>query len=130
VRLPLVVAGAGRLRPQAEKAGAQVLGWVDHPRMGALYQRAAALLMPSRWQEPFGLAGLESLTLGTPVVAWRSGGVEEWHPGGASLVAWGDEDALAGALRDTVGTTAAPPPGFERGELMGRLDGLYARLGA
>ena len=130
VRLPLVVAGTGRLRPEAEKAGAQVLGWVEHPRMAALYQRAAALLMPSRWQEPFGIAGLEALTLGTPVVAWRSGGVEEWHPGGPSLVEWGDEAGLAEALRVTIGTAASPPAGFDRATLMRRLDSLYARLAA
>lgn len=128
VPLPLVVAGTGRLRPEAENAGAQVLGWVEHAQMAALYQRAAALLMPSRWQEPFGIAGLESLTLGTPVVAWRSGGIEDWHPGGPSLVEWGDEEGLAEALRVTVGTTASPPAGFDRATLMRRLDALYATV--
>jgi glycosyltransferase involved in cell wall biosynthesis len=128
--LPLIIAGTGRLRPLAEQAGAQVLGWVEHVDMAAVYQRAAALLMPSRWQEPFGISGLEALTLGTPVVAWKSGGIEEWHPGGESLVEWGDEEALARALRITVGTGASAPAGFDRGTLMARLDGLYARLPA
>ena len=40
--------------------------------------------MPSRWQEPFGIVGLEALTLGTAVAAWDSGGVREWHPREAS----------------------------------------------
>jgi len=32
--------------------------------------------MPSRWQEPFGIAGLEALSLGVPVVAGDPTGFE------------------------------------------------------
>jgi glycosyltransferase involved in cell wall biosynthesis len=99
--------------------------------MAGLYKRAAALVMPSRWQEPFGIAGLEALTLGTPVAAWRSGGVAEWHPGGTSLVEWGDVDALAGALRAVAGGVARAPAGFERATAMAALEAVYQRaLGA
>jgi glycosyltransferase involved in cell wall biosynthesis len=124
--LPLVMAGTGPLREWAERAGAQVLGWVDHQRMAGLYRRAAALLMPSRWQEPFGIAGLEALTMGTPVAAWRSGGVGEWHPGGPALVPWGDVDSLAAALRSVAGERASAPAGFERTAAMAVLDAVYA----
>jgi hypothetical protein len=41
------------------------------------------------------------------------------------LVAWGDGDGLAAALRDAVGQRAAAPPGFGREELMRRLQILY-----
>jgi glycosyltransferase involved in cell wall biosynthesis len=112
--LPLVMAGSGPLREWAQAAGAQVLGWVDHDRMAGLYRRAAALLMPSRWQEPFGIAGLEALTLGTPVAAWRSGGVPEWHPGGAWLVEWGDVGALAERRCAAAGGRARPRASGER----------------
>lgn len=125
--LPLVMAGTGPLREEAAEAGAQVLGWVEHARMAGLYRRAAAVLMPSRWQEPFGITGLEALTLGTPVVAWRSGGVEEWHSGGDTLVPWGDVDALAQAARSAIGQPARAPSGFERDALMLRLDEAYGR---
>jgi len=125
--LPLVMAGTGPLREWAASAGAQVLGWVDRAGMGPLYRRAAALVLPSRWQEPFGIAGLEALTLGTSVAAWRSGGVAEWHPGGASLVEWGDVDALAVALRGCAGRPAAAPPGFDRTTAMRGLEAVYAR---
>ena len=81
VALPLVVAGTGPLREQVEAAGAEVLGWVAHDRLPRLLRRARALLMPSRWQEPFGIAGLEALSFGVPVVAWDSGGMSEWHAG-------------------------------------------------
>ena len=124
--LPMVVAGAGPMRQGLEKRGAQVLGWLDHERLSAVYKRARAVVMPSRWQEPFGIAGLEALTMGAPVVAWESGGVSEWHPGDG-LVPWGDVAALALALREAVGRRAAAPTGFERAALMDRLTDVYEK---
>jgi glycosyltransferase involved in cell wall biosynthesis len=126
--LPLVVAGTGRLRTELESSGIEVLGWLGRPGLSAVYQRAQALLMPSRWQEPFGIAGLEALSLGVPVVAWQSGGIGEWHPG--PLAAWGDVQALAAALRDAVGRRPTAPEGFGREPLMRRLVGVYERTRA
>jgi glycosyltransferase involved in cell wall biosynthesis len=123
VSLPLVVAGTGPLREQVAAAGAEVLGWVAHDRLPRLLRRARALLMPSRWQEPFGIAGLEAVACGVPVAAWESGGLREWH--GDPLAAWGDVAGLADRLRDAVETRAAMPAGFEREALTDRLEGVY-----
>jgi glycosyltransferase involved in cell wall biosynthesis len=122
--LPLVVAGSGPLRAAAREAGGDVRGWLDRARLAAAYKCARALIMPSRWQEPFGIAGLEALTMGVPVAAWRSGGVAEWHPG-EGLVPWGDIPGLAAALRGAVGLPAAAPHGFDRASLMTRLMEVY-----
>ncbi len=124
VDLPLVVAGTGRARNRVEALGITVTGWLDRPSLAALYDRAAAVILPSRWQEPFGIVGLEALSRGVPVVAWDSGGVSDWHPG--PLVPWGDVDALALALRDAL--RAGPVPAdtrFDRDRLMSALEGLY-----
>jgi glycosyltransferase involved in cell wall biosynthesis len=43
----------------------------------ALLSNAAALLFPIDWPEPFGLVMIESLSCGTPVIAFRGGAVEE-----------------------------------------------------
>jgi glycosyltransferase involved in cell wall biosynthesis len=130
VALPLVFAGAGPLRESAARSGAQVLGWVSRARLGALYARARAVLVPSRWQEPFGIVGLEALHCGAPVVAYEGGGIAEWHPGGGLLAPWGDVDALAAALRRAVALSEAErpalPPGFARAALMEELVGVYA----
>ncbi len=125
VELPFVVAGTGPLRRQIEAEGVEVLGWLDRRRLSAAYRRAAVLVMPSRWQEPFGIVGLEALTLGAPVAAWDSGGVSEWHPGGELLVPWGDVDGLARALRVGPRRRAEPPRGFEPGVLLRRLEAVY-----
>jgi len=135
VDLPLVLAGTGPLRAEleaqaaAEKVGPalEVLGWVERDRLSALYQRARAVLFPSRWQEPFGIVGIEALSFGVPVVAWESGGIGEWHPG-PGLVRWGDSAALARALTKAVSRRLLLLPRFDRDESIGRLTALYARL--
>ena len=123
--LPFVVAGTGPLRRQIETEGVEVLGWLDRGRISAAYRRAAVVVMPSRWQEPFGLVGLEALTLGTPVGAWDSGGVREWHPGGELLARWGDVDGLARALPAGLEHVVNRPAGFERARLVRRLEAVY-----
>jgi glycosyltransferase involved in cell wall biosynthesis len=134
VDLPLVFAGTGPLRAELDRLAAtagrprlEVLGWVGREGLAGLYRRARALLFPPRWQEPFGIVGLEALSFGVPVVAWESGGVGEWHPG-PGLVRWGDVPALARALRDAVGRRVARPPSFERDEALGRLLLIYGRI--
>jgi glycosyltransferase involved in cell wall biosynthesis len=124
VGLPLVFAGTGPLRPWLEEQGLPVLGWLDRPRLASAYKRARAVLMPPRWQEPFGIVGLEALGLGVPVVAWDSGGIREWHPD-LGLVAWGDRDGLARRLRAAVHERGRLPAGFEREALMPPLLSAY-----
>lgn len=124
VPLPLLMAGTGSGRQALERLGVEVTGWLDRRRLAGTYRRARAVLFPPRWQEPFGIVGLEALSLGIPVAAWRSGGVAEWHPD-ADLPAWGDREALAAHLHRAVAASAEPARGFEPEPLMERLEGLY-----
>ncbi len=124
IGLPLVLAGTGSLRPELEAAGLAVRGWLDREQLARLFRRAQVLIMPSRWQEPFGIAGLEALHMGVPVAAWHSGGVAEWHPG-PGLSAWGDTDQLAAGVRGLAGKRASAPAGFGRQRQMESLLGIY-----
>ncbi len=128
IDLPLVFAGTGPLRDTLERGGFDVRGWLSHAQLSHLLARARAVLMPSRWQEPFGIAGLEALSMGVPVVAWESGGIAEWHPG--PLVEWGDVASLAQALSHAVTTRATPAPGFEPDRLMALLLAVYQTAAA
>jgi glycosyltransferase involved in cell wall biosynthesis len=49
------------------------LGGVGGDQKRRLIARARAMLMPIRWEEPFGMAVIEALASGTPVVAMRRG---------------------------------------------------------
>jgi glycosyltransferase involved in cell wall biosynthesis len=124
---PLLFAGTGPRRADLEREGHTVLGWLPHDRLSSLYRRARVVLMPSRWQEPFGIVGLEALSLGAPVAAWDSGGVREWHTDDG-LAAWGDVAGLAKAARRLAGQKAEPPEGFEAAGLMGRLSAVYGEI--
>ena len=54
-----------------------------------------ALLMPLAWEEPFGLVAIESLAVGTPVVAWRRGALPELIDDGVTgFLVDGVQDAI------------------------------------
>jgi glycosyltransferase involved in cell wall biosynthesis len=56
---------------------------------------AAALLFPIDWPEPFGLAMIEAMSCGTPVIAWPNGSVPEIvEPGVTGLVVQSVEEAV------------------------------------
>jgi glycosyltransferase involved in cell wall biosynthesis len=78
-----------------------VLGARPHRAVLRAARRASIAIVPSLWAEPFGLVALEAMATGTPVVAARSGGLEEVLVDGETgfLTPPGDSDALAVALR-------------------------------
>ncbi len=53
------------------------LGMLDREQLVKYYQKAAAVLAPIQWDEPFGLSMAEANSCGTPVVAFRRGSVPE-----------------------------------------------------
>ncbi|MBQ9500963.1 MAG: glycosyltransferase family 4 protein [Lentisphaeria bacterium] len=53
------------------------------------------VVFPSRWQEPFGLAGAEGSACGRPVVAFDVGGVREWLVDGVTGFAVPEKDTAA-----------------------------------
>jgi glycosyltransferase involved in cell wall biosynthesis len=55
----------------------EVHGECPNDQKADLLARAAALLFPIQWEEPFGLVMTEAMACGTPVVAWRNGSVPE-----------------------------------------------------
>lgn len=71
---PLSVAGG---RAACWHSGVSSYGMVDGEKKLALLQSASALLFPVIWEEPFGVAVIEALACGTPVIATPRGGLPE-----------------------------------------------------
>ncbi|MDO8107851.1 glycosyltransferase family 4 protein [Isoptericola sp. b441] len=79
--------------------GVEFLGEVDAAQRAALLAGAVALVNPIRWPEPFGLAMIEALATGTPVVALAYGSAPEVVRHGETGFLCHDEDELVVALR-------------------------------
>ncbi|WPY96665.1 glycosyltransferase (plasmid) [Limimaricola variabilis] len=69
----LTVIGDGPLRESLEAAHPEVrfLGWMSREQIGAAIGDARALVMPSRYPEPFGLVAAEASLSGLPVILGR-----------------------------------------------------------
>jgi len=90
------------------------LGQVPPDALEWLYHNATLVLMPSRY-EGFGLPMLEAMACGAPVVAARSGALEEVAGGAAVLVDPLDPDAIAAGLAEAIDRREELRPlGFER----------------
>jgi glycosyltransferase involved in cell wall biosynthesis len=98
--LPLVVVGDGPRRslfPQAT-------GFVAPRALGAYYERAAAVVVPSR-REGYGMVAREAMAHGRPVVATSVGGLVDAVEDGVTgiLVPPGEPSALREALERLLG---------------------------
>jgi glycosyltransferase involved in cell wall biosynthesis len=81
-RVPLLIVGDGPLRGYVESAvgempGLKVLGQVDRSAVVGLMAAAKLLVFPSQWYEGFPMTLLEAMSVGTPVIASRIGGIPE-----------------------------------------------------
>jgi len=98
--LPLRIAGDGPADVRADDI--VTLGWIDHERLVTELRRARMLLFPARWQEPFGITGVEALAQATPVVVSDVGGTRDWSVCGCLRIAPGDVEAMSAAIRTLV----------------------------
>jgi glycosyltransferase involved in cell wall biosynthesis len=65
------------VRPLLADPLIEFVGEIDEGQKSAFLGKALALLFPIDWPEPFGLVMIESMSAGTPVIAWRNGSVPE-----------------------------------------------------
>ena len=84
---PLVIAGGiydrdyyeRVIAPRIARAGSRItyVGQLARAEVWKLMGQTTALLSPIAWDEPFGLAPVEAMAAGTPVIAFRRGSMEE-----------------------------------------------------
>ncbi len=98
-----------QIDPRREAPGVTVHQGVPRSAMWAAMARAAVVVCPARWDEPFGMAAADAQACGTPVVAFRRGGLGEIIVDGVTgfLVPPDDIQAAAAAVRRTAGISRA-----------------------
>jgi glycosyltransferase involved in cell wall biosynthesis len=65
------------IAPLFEQPEIEYIGEIDEAQKATFLGEARALLFPVDWPEPFGLAMIEAMACGTPVLAFRRGSVAE-----------------------------------------------------
>jgi glycosyltransferase involved in cell wall biosynthesis len=93
-----------QIDPRRAWPGVTVHRAVPRTSLWAAMARAAVVLCPARWDEPFGLAAAEAQACGTPVVAFRRGGLGEVIVDGVTGFLVPPDDVQAAA--DAVGKVA------------------------
>jgi glycosyltransferase involved in cell wall biosynthesis len=66
-----------KVKPLLQEPGVEYIGEIGEAEKQEFLGGALALLFPIVWPEPFGLAMIESMACGTPVIAWHRGSVPE-----------------------------------------------------
>ncbi|MEW6743861.1 MAG: glycosyltransferase family 4 protein [Planctomycetota bacterium] len=133
------------LRGLADSAGADRItfeGDVAHGDLAPFYRSCDALVVPSVWDEPFGMPCVEAMAAGVPVVASRAGGIPEAVLDGETglLVERDGVEALTRALLQLLGhddqRTSMGRAGRQRAVqcfswevIVERLSRLYRELG-
>jgi len=77
----------------------EFIGEIGEAEKSALLGKAAALLFPIDWPEPFGLVMIEAMACGTPVIAWDRGSVREVVDHGVTGFIVNSEDEAMEAIR-------------------------------
>jgi glycosyltransferase involved in cell wall biosynthesis len=77
--LPLIIIGEGKERKKLEKIAGEkikILGWQSDKKMDEYLSKAKAFIFPSL--DDFGIAPVEAMARGVPVIAFKKGGALEY----------------------------------------------------
>jgi glycosyltransferase involved in cell wall biosynthesis len=89
---------ASEVEPHIDGDRVTYVGEVGGEQKIELFATAAALLMPIRWPEPFGMVMAEAMVCGTPVIAFPEGSAPEVVQDGVGGFLVDDEDEMARAV--------------------------------
>lgn len=96
------------LRERCARQGgvARCLGQLPNDEVMGHFERAAIVVIPSRWDEPLARTAIEGLAYGCAVLAYATGGLPEVLRGRGLLIERPSADALAAALEQAIGDDA------------------------
>ncbi len=87
-----------RVRPHVDGKQVEYVGLLSQNDLATLYRKAAGVLFPISWCEPFGLVAVEAQASGTPIIATRFGALPEIIVDGKTGFV---VDSIAEAVDDT-----------------------------
>ncbi|MDO5513153.1 glycosyltransferase [Corynebacterium sp.] len=114
--IPLLFAGrvgdhhyfSTEIVPRMTGQAATWVGELDHAGLQNLVGRCRVCLVTPRWEEPFGLVAFEAMASGTPVAAFRRGGLGDFLATAPAALATPDDVAsLAAAVHVAAGIDRA-----------------------
>ncbi len=106
------------IRPMLDHPLIEYIGEIDETQKAKFLGEARALLFPIDWPEPFGLAMIEAMACGTPVIAYDHGSVRE-------VV----EDGVTGFVVDNAGAAVAAvekTADLDRGAVRARFEARFS----
>ena len=104
----LMIVGDGPERAKLEEfvrskglRNVKFMGFIERDAMSEIWARAACSIIPSIWEEPFGMVVLEAWANGRPVVAHSVGALPELitHRGDGLLVSMDSPSEMASAIQ-------------------------------
>lgn len=91
------------IRPLLDHPLVEFVGEIGEGEKSEFLGKAAALIFPIDWPEPFGLVMIEALACGTPVIAYKQGSVPEViEHGFDGFVVTSIDEAVAAAASTTI----------------------------
>jgi glycosyltransferase involved in cell wall biosynthesis len=85
------------IKPLLDQPNVEFIGEIAEHQKAEFLGNATGLLFPIDWREPFGLAMIEAMACGTPVIAMRNGSVPEVVDEGVTGFIVATEEAAATA---------------------------------
>jgi glycosyltransferase involved in cell wall biosynthesis len=118
------------IEPHLGRDGVEYVGPVNDRQKDELLGGAAAMLVPVRWEEPFGIVFAESLACGTPVLSCPRGALPEIvRNGREGFLAETVEELVAAVGRlgtiDRAACRERVEKAFSAGEVVRRYEELY-----
>jgi glycosyltransferase involved in cell wall biosynthesis len=121
------------IAPQVDGSLVTYIGPVDDARKRTLLGEMAAMLLPIEWEEPFPVVLPESMLCGTPLIAFRRGGVPEGIDHGRTGFLCDTVDEMSALVArlpeiDRAVVRAEAERRFSDVAIAGEYEGLYRRM--
>lgn len=123
------------IEPQLDGRLVTYLGPVDDEQKRTFLGSAAAMLMPIEWEEPFPVVLPESMLCGTPLIAFRRGGVPEGIDHGRTGFLCDTVDEMTALVArlpeiDRAAVRGEAERRFSDAAIIGAYEALYQRMAA